>query len=97
MEAIGSDKPPALLALSLLPGYFPPLPDDTAADLPMAPMSRQQDLKGLVGALVRRATDGSPNSEGARRPRASPEPPKLGRRQLELAARWLSPLRPHIS
>lgn len=42
-------------------GFFPPLPDDDAADLPRAPMSRQQDLKGLVDVLVRWAIQGIPS------------------------------------
>lgn len=45
-------------------GYFPPLPDeDDQGELPRAPMSRQQDLKGLVDVLVRWAIDGIPNAE----------------------------------
>lgn len=44
-------------------GAFPPLPEDDGADLPRAPLSRQQDLKKLVDALVLWATTEIPNPE----------------------------------
>ncbi len=34
-------------------GAFPPVSEDEAADLPIAPLSRQQDLKTMVDVIVR--------------------------------------------
>jgi len=39
-------------------GAFPPVSEDEAADLPRAPLSRQQDLKTMVDVIVLLAKDG---------------------------------------
>lgn len=41
-------------------GAFPSMPEDEDADLPRAPLSRQQDLKALTDAIVLWATTGVP-------------------------------------
>ncbi len=41
-------------------GAFPPVPEDKAADLPRAPLSRRQDLKTMVDVIVLWAKDDIP-------------------------------------
>lgn len=43
-------------------GAFPPLPEDENSDLPRAPLSRQQDLKTMVDAVVLWAREGIPKA-----------------------------------